>query len=159
MVKHRDDDAADSAQLLGECASGSAPAAYAEAPALAFNAGVRVKRDTAWAYAFCATYGVTLLLGAIAASKANPAYAVLTTESALNVRGAPRACARIPRSVPTRALRALSQSRPRRPARARLYRVLRGVRARGRRGRRPRAASGPAQRAQRARARVRVQLF
>jgi hypothetical protein len=84
-------EASDSEQLLGDCASSSAPAVaavatYAEAPALAFNAGVRAKHNAAWAFAFFATYGATLLLGAITASKANPAYAALTTESALNVR-------------------------------------------------------------------------
>ena len=62
-----------------------------EAPAVVdtptfFVTGPRARRDFGWAVAFFGAYALSLILGAVAASKANPAYDVLSSPSALAVR-------------------------------------------------------------------------
>jgi hypothetical protein len=61
--------------------------------ASAFNAGVRPTRDAGWKWGMAFTYLLAIILGAVCAAQANPAFATLSTSSALNVCGAPAALA------------------------------------------------------------------
>ena len=64
-----------------------------EAPAVVdtpsfFSSGPRIRRDTAWAVAYFCAFALSLILGGVAASQANPAFDVLSSPSALAVRSA-----------------------------------------------------------------------
>ena len=78
----------------------------AEAPAAGevdsppfFVSGPRARRDVGWSLAFGAVFALTLVLGGVAASKANPAYEVLTSSSALAVRPSTNLRTRSPKAA------------------------------------------------------------
>ena len=55
-----------------------------------FVTGPRARRDFGWAVAFFGAYALSLIVGGVAASYANPAYDVLSSPSALAVRALKR---------------------------------------------------------------------
>ena len=73
--------------LLGGAAEAPPSVVVVDAPSF-FVAGPRVRRDFAWGVAFFGAFALSLILGAVAASQANPAFDVLSSPSALAVRSA-----------------------------------------------------------------------
>jgi len=57
-----------------------------DAPPFFVQRSARVRRDFVWAVAFASAYALSLILGGVAASKANPAFETLSSPSALAVR-------------------------------------------------------------------------